>query len=134
LLEPYDRNDPNSVDMGPMKKALMLFGVGTMIVGALILYVAELDAPRRALNAEKAAEAAKIESGEYWKTWVVAHPGDPCVPALAELKNASECAGAACSAALVLVAGYQRNCQPEPDTRILVYDLRRKWEKETTSN
>lgn len=82
-------------------------------------------------RAEEAAEATAKARAERWKAWNTAHPDDPCAPALAELKGASECAGAACSAPLDLAEGYWKNCYPEPETRVLVHRLRGRWEKET---
>jgi hypothetical protein len=96
-----------------------------------------LDAQKRVLDAQQAAEAAKIERVEHWKTWITEHPGDPCGPALVKLTSAPECAGAACNTTLALAVGYLRDCKPDPETRILVHKLRRKWEGEvpgTTSN
>lgn len=83
------------------------------------------------LYAEKERRAEeKTERGQSWKKWGTEHPGDPCVSAFASLKSASECVGAACRMPLILMAGYERNCQRNPETRIEMHRLRRKWEKE----
>lgn len=87
-----------------------------------------------ALREQKAAEAEENERARYWKAWAEAHPADPCSSALASLKGASECVGAACEAPLVLMRAYQKSCHPDPETRIAVHRLRRRWEKESTGD
>jgi hypothetical protein len=95
------------------------------------------DAQKRALDEQNVASEKARYWEQYWKTWGAEHPGDPCVSALAVVKSAAECAGAACSAPLVVMGAYQKNCHPDPETLIDLNRLRRRWEKEagaSTSN
>jgi hypothetical protein len=85
---------------------------------------------RRSLDEQSAWEASDPAGAKYWTTWSAAHPGDACASALASLRSASACVSAACSEPLVLTAGYQRKCQPDPETRVEVHKLRRRWQKE----
>jgi hypothetical protein len=84
------------------------------------------------LHAEKVRrDEEKTERGQVWKKWGTEHPGDPCVSAVASLKSASECVGAACRTPIILMAGYLKNCHPDSETRIDMHRFRHKWEKET---
>lgn len=76
-----------------------------------------------------AEKAVRLDTETLWQAWA-ARGTASCADARTLLESDAGCKGQACSAPIVLSAGYLRACSPSPDDRIVIHQLRKAWTSE----